>query len=169
AEGAVLAATIQLPSLLDPEQNPEGAKTRWGYVLDGMVSSGNLDATERATLEYPQVVSLSATQEEAGLNSGPEGLIKNKVLAELSEARISEQQLNTAGLQITTTVAAQAQQAAVEAAVSNLEGEPEQLRTAVVSIDPRTGAVRAYFGGTDGAGYDFANAALQTGSSFKSI
>ncbi|WP_373865271.1 transglycosylase domain-containing protein [Nocardia shimofusensis] len=169
AEGAVLAATIQLPSLLDPEQNPDGARTRWNYVLDGMVSSGNLDATERAGQQYPTVVSLAATQEEAGLNSGPEGLIKNKVLGELSEAGISEQQLNTAGLQITTTIDAKAQQAAVEAATSNLQGEPEQLRTAVVSIDPHTGAVRAYYGGPDGNGYDYANAALQTGSSFKSI
>src|SRR5690606_6048215 len=130
AEGAVLAATIQLPSLLDPEQNPEGAQARWNYVLDGMVSSGNLDSAERAGMQYPQVVSLAATEQESGLNSGPEGLIKNKVLAELSEAGISEQQLNTAGLQITTTIDAKAQQAAVEAAISNLEGEPEQLRTA---------------------------------------
>ena len=48
-----------------------------------------------------------------------------------------------------------------------MEGEPENLRTAVVSVDPKTGAVKAYYGGEDGAGYDFANAGLQTGSSFK--
>ena len=35
-----------------------------------------------------------------------------------------------------------------------MEGEPAELRTSVVSIDPRTGAVRAYFGGFDGAGFD---------------
>ena len=37
----------------------------------------------------------------------------------------------------------------------------------MVSIDPRTGAVRAYYGGEEGAGFDFAQAPLQTGSSFK--
>ncbi len=168
AEGAVLAATIQLPSSLDPEKNPEGAKTRWNYVLDGMVSSGNLPASERQGLQYPQVVPLAATRDKEQ-DSGPEGLIKSQVLRELSAAGISEQQLNTAGLQITTTIDPKAQQAAVDAATKKMEGEPEQLRTAVVSIDPRTGAVRAYYGGNDGQGYDYANAGLQTGSSFKVI
>uniref|UniRef100_UPI000AF193C1 transglycosylase domain-containing protein n=1 Tax=Nocardia beijingensis TaxID=95162 RepID=UPI000AF193C1 len=168
AEGAVLAATIQLPSSLDPEKNPEGAKTRWGYVLDGMVSGGNLSAAERQGLQYPQVVPLASTRDKEQ-DSGPEGLIKTQVLKELGAAGISEQQLNTAGLQITTTIDPKAQQAAVDAATSKMQGEPEQLRTAVVSIDPRSGAVRAYYGGSNGQGYDFANAGLQTGSSFKVI
>ncbi|MGW4329379.1 transglycosylase domain-containing protein [Nocardia sp. NPDC004573] len=168
AEGAVLAATIQLPSSLDPEKNPEGAKTRWNYVLDGMVSLGSLNTAERQGLQYPQVVPLASTRDKEQ-DSGPEGLIKTQVLKELAAAGISEQQLNTSGLQITTTIDPKAQQAAVDAATSKMQGEPEQLRTAVVSIDPRTGAVRAYYGGSDGQGYDFANAGLQTGSSFKVI
>jgi len=36
-----------------------------------------------------------------------------------------------------------------------------------VSIDPKTGAVKAYYGGTDAIGFDFAQAGLPTGSSFK--
>ncbi|MBF6475953.1 penicillin-binding protein [Nocardia abscessus] len=168
AEGAVLAATIQLPSSLDPEKNPEGAKTRWNYVLDGMVSAGSLNAAERQGLQYPQVVSLASTRDKEQ-DSGPEGLVKTQVLKELAAAGISEQQLNTSGLQITTTIDPKAQQAAVDAATQKMQGEPEQLRTAVVSIDPRTGAVRAYYGGPDGQGYDYANAGLQTGSSFKVI
>ncbi|MGY1864729.1 MULTISPECIES: transglycosylase domain-containing protein [Nocardia] len=168
AEGAVLAATIQLPSSLDPEKNPEGAKTRWNYVLDGMVSAGSLNAAERQGLQYPQVVSLASTRDKEQ-DSGPEGLVKTQVLKELAAAGISEQQLNTSGLQITTTIDPKAQQAAVDAVNKNMDGEPENLRTAVVSVDPRTGAVRAYYGGNDGQGYDFANAGLQTGSSFKVI
>ncbi|MBF6470019.1 penicillin-binding protein [Nocardia beijingensis] len=168
AEGAVLAATIQLPSSLDPEKNPEGAKTRWNYVLDGMVSLGSLNTAERQGLQYPQVVPLASTRDKEQ-DSGPEGLIKTQVLKELAAAGISEQQLNTSGLQITTTIDPKAQQAAVDAVNKNMDGEPENLRTAVVSVDPRTGAVRAYYGGNDGQGYDFANAGLQTGSSFKVI
>ncbi|WP_425296898.1 transglycosylase domain-containing protein [Nocardia abscessus] len=168
AEGAVLAATIQLPSSLDPEKNPEGAKTRWNYVLDGMVSASSLNAAERQGLQYPQVVPLASTRDKEQ-DSGPEGLVKTQVLKELAAAGISEQQLNTSGLQITTTIDPKAQQAAVDAATQKMQGEPEQLRTAVVSIDPRTGAVRAYYGGPDGQGYDYANAGLQTGSSFKVI
>ena len=41
------------------------------------------------------------------------------------------------------------------------------MRTAVVSVDPKTGAVKAYYGGSDANGFDFAQAGLPTGSSFK--
>jgi membrane peptidoglycan carboxypeptidase len=41
------------------------------------------------------------------------------------------------------------------------------MRAAVVSIDPKTGAVKAYYGGSDANGFDFAQAGLPTGSSFK--
>ncbi|BCK59252.1 transglycosylase domain-containing protein [Nocardia wallacei] len=165
-EGAMLAATIQQPYGLDPENNPKGAEARWNYVLDGMVGAGSLPAAQRKGMVYPQVQpSAKAGEESAG--SGPEGLIKRQVLNELSEAGISDTQLNTEGLQITTTIDAKAQQAAVDAARKNMQGEPENLRTAVVSVDPKTGAVRAYYGGENGQGYDFANAGLMPGSSFK--
>ena len=36
-----------------------------------------------------------------------------------------------------------------------------------MSIDPHNGAIRAYYGGSDANGFDFAQAGLQTGSSFK--
>ncbi len=100
-------------------------------------------------------------------DAGPNGLIKAQVLRELSAAGVSEQDLNTEGLQITTTIDPKAQAAAIEAVNSNLEGEPSELRTASVSVDPRSGAVRSYYGGADGRGFDFAQSGLQTGSSFK--
>ncbi|MFE9579409.1 transglycosylase domain-containing protein [Nocardia sp. NPDC006044] len=167
AEGAVLAATIQQPSGLDPEKNPEGAKTRWNYVLDGMVSGGNLPAAERQGMQYPQVVPVQAAAKDKTLDSGPEGLIKTQVLKELSAEGISEQQMNTAGLSITTTIDPKAQKAAVDAAQKKMQGEPEKLRAAVVSVNPKTGGVVAYYGGDDGQGWDYANAGLQPGSSFK--
>ncbi|MFZ2177565.1 MAG: transglycosylase domain-containing protein [Rhodococcus sp. (in: high G+C Gram-positive bacteria)] len=165
-EGAVLASSIQLPSLLDPENNPEGAQARWNYVLDGMVTAGTLEQSARSGMQYPPYVPLAAV-DNGNQDDGPEGLIKSQVLRELGEAGISEQLLNTEGLQITTTIDPAAQAAAVEAVRSNMKGEPGDLRTGVVSVDPRTGGVRAYYGGEDGSGYDFANAGLQTGSSFK--
>lgn len=166
SEGAVLAAVIRQPSGLDPEKNPNGAKDRWEYVLNGMVSSGTMSSADRQQQKFPQVVPAASTRDKSN-DSGPEGLIKSQVLQEITAAGISEQQLNTAGLQITTTIDMQAQQAAVDAARKNMEGEPERLRTAVVMVDPRTGAVRGYYGGEDGQGYDFANAGLPAGSSFK--
>ncbi|CAM3042770.1 transglycosylase domain-containing protein [Skermania piniformis] len=166
AEGAVLAAVVQQPTRLDPETNPTGAQTRWNYVLDGMVEQGWLTPTERANTQFPLVVPM-ASLVDPNQDSGPEGLIKARVLQELSDIGISEKQLNTEGLKIVTTIDAKAQDAAVAAVDNNMQGEPPELRTAVVSIDPRTGGVKAYYGGRDGKGYDFANAGLQTGSSFK--
>ncbi|MEZ5152210.1 transglycosylase domain-containing protein [Rhodococcus zopfii] len=165
-EGAVLASSIQLPSLLDPEQNPEGAQARWNYVLDGMVTAGTLNAQDRAGMKYPAYVPL-AELDNGDQTTGPDGLLKNQVLQELSAEGINEQLLNTEGLEITTTIDPQAQAAALDAVRTTMEGEPEELRTAVVSVDPQTGAVRAYYGGESGIGFDFAQSGLQTGSSFK--
>ncbi|WP_374639334.1 transglycosylase domain-containing protein [Rhodococcus sp. ARC_M5] len=166
-EGAVLAAVIQQPSNLDPEVNPTGAQARWDYVLDGMVSQGQLDAPQREAMMFPAVVPTSQVDTGDAQDAGPDGLIKAQVLRELSAVGISDQDLNTEGLQITTTIDPKAQAAAVEAVNDNLEGEPSELRTASVSVDPRTGAVRSYYGGADGRGFDFAQSGLQTGSSFK--
>jgi peptidoglycan glycosyltransferase len=166
AEGAMLAATIQQPSNLDPEKNPTGAKSRWNYVLDGMVAGGTLSATDRQNMQYPKVLPAAQTSDDTS-EQGPNGLIKTQVLQELSDAGISEHDLNTKGLQITTTIDTKAQQSAVDAVTKNMQGERPEVRTAVVSVDPKTGAVKAYYGGDNGQGYDFANAGLQSGSTFK--
>ncbi|MBM4635216.1 penicillin-binding protein [Rhodococcus hoagii] len=166
AEGAVLAAVIQSPSSLDPATDPEALQARWNYVLDGMVTMSALASTERQSMVFPDALP-TAPNADSGAAPGPEGLIRAQVLRELAESGVSEQDLNTEGLQITTTIDPTAQQAALEAVADTFDGEPENLRTAVVSIDPKSGAVRAYYGGDDGKGFDFAQAGLQTGSSFK--
>ncbi|WKD60029.1 transglycosylase domain-containing protein [Corynebacterium caspium] len=166
AEGAILAATIQLPSRLDPWANPEEAQKRWNYVMDGLVETGHLSPEERAATAYPETIdpaSYSAYTEAVGTN----GMIKNQVISELSELGISEIDVTTRGLRITTTIDPQAQHAAVTAVHEQLDGQPENVRTAAVSIEPASGAVRAYYGGEDANGWDFANAGLQTGSTFK--
>ncbi|QIS13551.1 penicillin-binding protein [Nocardia arthritidis] len=163
-QGALLAAVIQRPSGLDPATNPDGATKRWGYVLDEMVTDGSLSAADRPKMRFPQVIPAPRAKADA---SDPEGLIESQVLKELSAAGIGEDQLNTGGLRITTTIDPKAQQAAVDAVAKSMRGRSERLRTAVVSVDPHTGAVRAYYGGADGHGYDFANAPQQPGSSFR--
>ncbi|GFK20266.1 transglycosylase domain-containing protein [Corynebacterium glutamicum] len=166
AEGAVLAASIQLPSQLDPWTNPVEAETRWNYVMDGLVEIGAISAEERAAATYPETTdpaSNSAYTEATGTN----GLIKNQVMAELSELGITEDDVQTRGLQVTTTIDPKTQEGAVEAVQNQLDLLSENNRAAVVSIDPSNGAVRAYYGGEDATGWDFANAPIQTGSTFK--
>lgn len=167
AEGALLAALIQRPSGLDPAVDLEGATARWNWVLDGMVEIGALTPGERAAQVFPETVppELARTQ---NLTTGPKGLIERQVKQELLDLfDINEKTLNTEGLQITTTIDPKAQAAAEEAAAEYLDGQDPEMRTAVVSIDPRTGGVEAYYGGDDANGFDFAQAGLPTGSAFK--
>ncbi|MGW5727329.1 transglycosylase domain-containing protein [Nocardia beijingensis] len=166
AEGAVLAALIRTPSILDPETHLADLKARWRYVLDGMVEMGALAPGDRDATVFPPIVPLTQIPDE-NVARGPEGLIRNQVVRELRDSGISERDLNKGALQITTTIDARAQQAVLGAVRDRLGGQPPELRAAVVSIDPRSGAVRAYFGGYDGLGFDFAQAPLQTGSAFK--
>ena len=82
--------------------------------------------------------------------TGPNGLIERQVTKELLDLfNIDEQTLNTQGLQITTTIDPQAQRAAENAVSKYLDGQMPEMRAAVVSIDPRTGGVKAYYGGSD--------------------
>lgn len=165
-EGAVLAAAIQRPSQLDPWVNRSESELRWNYVLDGMVEIGGMTPEQRAQAVYPQTTdpaSYSAYTEADGTN----GMIKNQVMAELETLGITEQDVTMRGLKVTTTIDQQAQEATVNAVHNNLQGEQENLRTAAVSVEPATGAVRAYYGGEDAHGWDYANAGLQTGSTFK--
>ncbi len=167
AEGALLAAVIQRPSALDPALDRERAVARWNWVLDGMVETGALTPEEREQQMFPATIPPDQAR-NADHAWGPSGLIQRQVTAELLDLfGMNEQTLNMLGLRITTTIDMKAQRA-VEKAVGNvMAGQKPALRTAVVSIDPRTGAVLAYYGGADAAGFDFAQAGLQTGSSFK--
>jgi membrane peptidoglycan carboxypeptidase len=167
SEGALLAALIQQPSGLDPAINPKGSAERWNWVLDGMVQIGALSPADRATQVFPPTVPPDQAR-DANQTTGPNGLIERQVQQELLDLfDINEQTLNTEGLQVTTTIDPKDQAAAEEAATDAMDGQDPDMRTAVVSIDPKTGGVKAYYGGTDAQGFDFAQAGLPTGSSFK--
>ncbi|WP_394281279.1 transglycosylase domain-containing protein [Corynebacterium sp.] len=165
-EGAMLAALIQLPSQLDPWTNREGAESRWNYVMDGLVEMEQLSPAQRQAAQFPEVrdpAEYSAYTEASGAN----GMIKNQVIRELELIGITEQDVTNRGLQITTTIDNDVQQAALDAVDQNLATLQDDARAAVVVVEPGTGAVRGYYGGDDASGWDYADAALQTGSTFK--
>ena len=167
SEGALLAALIRRPSTLDPAVDPKGAEARWNWVLDGMVETKALSPSDRAAQVFPATVPPDQARAQ-NQTTGPNGLIERQVTRELMELfNIDEQTLNTQGLQVTTTIDPKAQQAAEKAVSKYLDGQDPDMRAAVVSIDPHNGAIRAYYGGPDANGFDFAQGGLQTGSSFK--
>lgn len=167
SQAAVLAACIQRPSQLDPRNNFAEAEERWRYVLDGMAEEGWLSPSDRASQTYPETIDPATIPEQAPEVSGPNGLIKNQVLAELGNLGIDESEVQTRGLKVTTTIDMKAQNTTVDMVNAELAKQRENVRMAAVSVEPKTGAVRAYFGGNDGNGWDYANAPLQTGSTFK--
>jgi membrane peptidoglycan carboxypeptidase len=164
-QGAVLAVLIRSPSNYDPAENAEGAQDRWGLVLDGMVQEGWVDAGERAAMKYPEVREKKGS--DLGIPSGPQGLIVQRALAELRAMGYTDQQLEAGGLKITTTINRSWQHAAQVSVNDVMKGEDKELRQALVALDPRTGAVRAYYGGKSGVGTDYARAYRQPGSSMK--
>jgi membrane peptidoglycan carboxypeptidase len=165
SEGAMLAGIIQSPSRWDPAKNPDRAAERWNFVLDGMVAQSWISPAERAEQQFPQW--LPEAPSAGGIPGDSLGHIYSQAKAELEARGITEQQIDTEGLTITTTVDPGRQEQAVEAARDVLDGQPDNLRSALVSIDPRSGAVQAYYGGENGVGVDYAQALRQPGSSFK--
>ena len=162
----MLAGLIQSPSGLDPRVNQEGSEDRWNYVLDGLVGMGDLTQEQRDGMVFPETrdpAEYSAYTEAPGAN----GHIKDQVIRELEEVGITENEVSTGGLRITTTIDMNVQNNTIQAVDDQMAPLQEDARAASVTIDPKTGAVRGYFGGHDSNGWDYANSPLQTGSTFK--
>ncbi|MGQ0776586.1 MAG: transglycosylase domain-containing protein [Pseudonocardiales bacterium] len=164
-EAAVLAGAIQAPSKWDPAKNLPQAQVRWNFVLDGMVEQRWLPEAERAAAQYPVTI---PPAQVAGSPTDDRAHIVGRVLAELEERGISREQLALDGGRITTTIDPRAQELARDAVRTELEGQPANLHSALVAIDPPTGAVIAYYGGQEGTGFDLAGGPTwNPGSSFK--
>jgi membrane peptidoglycan carboxypeptidase len=164
-EGAVLAGAIQAPSLWDPAKNPDQAHARWNYVLDGMVTEGWLSRTDRASAKYPATIPPGSVP---GSPTDSRAHVADRVLAELEEHGITREDMATKGGQIVTTIDARAQNVARDAVLKELHGQPANLHSALVAVDPRSGGVLAYYGGEDGNGFDLAGGpAWNPGSAFK--
>jgi membrane peptidoglycan carboxypeptidase len=164
AEGAMLAAAIQSPSRWDTADDRAKGVPRWNFVLDGMVAEGWLPATDRSAQTFPEVTD---RQSQTGIPGDAGGHVYKLAMDELAARGISEQEINTEGVTIDLTIDSKRQQQAVDAVTKVLKGQPANLRSALVAVDPKTGAILAYYGGTNGVGTDYAQAMRQPGSSFK--
>ena len=114
AESAVIAAIVQAPNGLSPEENLEGLTSRWNYVLDGMLTQGWISQEERDSVKFPKI------DEYKPVNTfgGPKGYLIEQVRQVMYENGITDDQINLAGLRVVTTfnqVAQDAMIAAVEA------------------------------------------------------
>ncbi|MGH3832792.1 MAG: transglycosylase domain-containing protein [Pseudonocardiaceae bacterium] len=165
AQAAVLAAVIRSPSGLDPAKGLPQAQDRWNFVLDGMVEKGWLSPADRAAQLYPPTV---APSQVPGEPTDDREHIVERVMDELGKQGITREQLAVSGGRITTTIDPRAQRLARSTVVTELNDQPKNLHSSLVAIDPRSGAVLAYYGGSDGDGFDLAGGlAWSPGSAFK--
>ncbi|MGH3722290.1 MAG: transglycosylase domain-containing protein [Pseudonocardiaceae bacterium] len=165
SQAAVLAGAIRSPSRLDPAKDLPQAQARWNFVLDGMVEKGWLSPADRAGARYPETV---APSQAPGEPTDDRAHIVDRVMDELGKRGISREQLAAGGGRITTTIDPRAQRLARDTVLTELRGQPKNLHSSLVAINPHTGEVIAYYGGSDGGGFDLAGGpAWSPGSAFK--
>jgi membrane peptidoglycan carboxypeptidase len=164
SEAAFLAGMIQSPSVHDPAASGDAhAARRWQYVHDKLVARGYVKSTEG--MAYPAAGIQPPSETRAGRVTYDEFHIKQQVLAELEQDGFPLGRLQQGNLTVVTTLDHGLQDAAKKALQDRLKSEPKEFRGAVVAVDPKTGAVRAYQGGDQGV-RDYAGTPHAAGSAF---
>lgn len=166
SEAAVLGGMVQRPSQNDPRVDKEQAQSRWDYVARRMLETKGVTKQQRDEMQLPMTRERDEWRGE-GL-TGPQYDIRRKVLSELEQQGWDETKLSKGGYTITLNIDPKAQ-AAAEKAVDQVTGsQPKNLRTSLVAVEPKTGQVKAYYGGgKEIGGWDYADAPQPAGSSFK--
>jgi membrane peptidoglycan carboxypeptidase len=163
-EAALLAGVIQSPNRA--LKDPSYLETRWNYVMDKLVENKWMSAADRKAAQFPALVE----QDSQNTKLTPDQrLIWEAARRELDNANIPPEQIEKAGYTVELTVDPVAQQMAGEAVEAVMNGQPENLRQALVAVDPNTGRVIAYYGYNKArSGLDYAGQVWQNpGSSFK--
>jgi penicillin-binding protein 1B len=181
AECALLAGTIQSPSRLNPYRHPERAMERRNLVLDSMVETGAITASEaeRAKAEPLRLAppNIDASEAPYFVDLVHDQLVK----------RIGDQDLSHQSLRIYTSLDPDLQRAASEAVEVGMRNVDELVRklhktpkgqdpgpitypqVSLVAINPHTGQILALVGGRN-YGVSQLNHAVSerpTGSIFK--
>src|SRR5690606_15228352 len=122
------------------------------------INASSLQGVNIDELEMPEVIEPSTAKP---WYRGPQGPIVRHVQEELEEMGITD--ISTGRYRITPPTDREMQGTALRAAYRGQTGanlwdaSGEEVVAAMAALAPATGAVRAYFGGTDGVGFDFAD------------
>ncbi|HXQ54565.1 MAG TPA: transglycosylase domain-containing protein [Actinomycetes bacterium] len=167
AQSALLAGVIRSPEFYGRKDHAASAKLRRNYILQAMVDRGWLSAKEgRAAMASKLGVSWAAKPQGIANSQAPFFLEK---VRQYLVARYGAQAVSLGGLRVRTTLDLDMQRQAEEAVNQALD-VPSAPRAALVAMDPRTGAVRAMYGGRNFERRQFnyaTNAIRQAGSTMK--
>ncbi len=174
AEAALMAGLVKSPSNYDPTVNPDRAIARRNLVLRVMREAGVIDSSSYDAAVHQRLVLNDALRREEAYGQ----YFKEEVRKELVE-RFGWERVHHEGLRVETTIDLEMQKAAeaeVARAIAEIEKRSarragnEPLQAALVSLDPRTGEVRAMVGGrtfTESRFNRVTQAKRQPGSAFK--
>lgn len=169
AESSMLAGIPKGPTYYSPYNHMKNAKDRQKLVLNAMVETGAINRIQ-ADKAYAEVLNFQSPSLRTTEDKAPffRDYVRSVVVEKLG---FDEKLLEQGGLNVYTTLDIEAQQAA-EQAVKKGVGQDKELEAALVSIDPRTGYVKALVGGTNYLRSQFNHVLAKTrqpGSSFKPI
>ncbi|MGI5273519.1 transglycosylase domain-containing protein [Nonomuraea sp. CA-218870] len=168
SQGAYLAAVIQQPSrFADPEGTDlQAVEARWRSVIQAMTQTGALTAAEAEAQRFPE---LKAAKKPFQLKGQAQYMLQ-QVTDELNRRGYTDEDINGGGLKIVTTFDKKLMEAAERAVKDTLpDATPKKIRTGLAAVDPATGEVVAFYGGSpDRSQYDNAfSAKVMAGSTFK--
>ncbi|MFC6647558.1 transglycosylase domain-containing protein [Paenibacillus rhizoplanae] len=169
AESALLAGVPKGPTYYSPYNHLDSALKRQGIILAAMVDTGDITESQAQEAAKEQL-KLSPQGQKDTTVAAPyfRDYVRSLVIDSL---HISSDELDRGGLNVYTTLDPDMQQAAEKAVDQGMDHSSE-LETALVSVDPRTGYVKAMVGGTNYRTSSFNHALAKTrqpGSSFKPI
>ncbi|MFB6555138.1 transglycosylase domain-containing protein [Streptomyces sp. NPDC056405] len=166
-QGAYLAALLQAPNQYDwaiaSDTGQKLVQQRWNYVLDNMVEQKWLDKSERQAMKFPvpkEPKPAAGMEGQTGyLVRAANDALKTRLVAQgAAEDREDAAALLELGGYTVTLNIDKKKQAALENAVkakltSKLDPEERavdaDVQAGAVSVDPKTGAVLAMYGGVD--------------------
>jgi penicillin-binding protein 1A len=168
AQSALLAGVIRSPEFYGKQEHAASAKARRDYILQAMVDRGWLSAKDgRAAIASKLGVSWKAKPQGIANSRAPFFLEK---VRQYLVGRYGAEAVNLGGLRVRTTLDMRMQDLADQTVKRILDDPKNDPKAALVSIDPRNGAVRAMYGGRYYKSRQFnyaTNAVRQAGSTMK--
>jgi membrane peptidoglycan carboxypeptidase len=169
-ESAMLAAILNSPNYLSPDRGAAGRQAlveRYDYVLNGMVSMGNLDAGEAD--KYAGTLPKLGKQSASNMYGGQRGFMLSMVKDELQRLGFDETAIDAGGLRVETTFTRKAMQAAEDGVLKERPQGLKKLHVATASVDVQSGALLGFYAGQDylQSQLNWARLGASPGSSFK--
>ncbi|MFI2505721.1 transglycosylase domain-containing protein [Streptomyces sp. NPDC018972] len=189
-QGAYLAALLQAPNQYDwaiaSDTGKKLAQERWNYVLNNMVEQKWLDRADRQGMEFPvpeEPKAAPGMEGQAGyLVEAANTAVKQQLVAQgtAEDMKQADAMLDLGGYTITLNIDKKKQKALEEAVKTRLTSklDPDKrevdadVQAGAVSVNPKTGAVVAMYGGVDYVKHYRNNATrddYQAASTFKPV